>query len=45
MLSLVMCDLMNISYSCRLVVIKYVGQRLLLLLIIHTLTGVNSIVI
>ena len=27
--SLVMCDLMNISYSCRLVVIKHTGQRLL----------------
>jgi len=27
-----MCDLMNISYSCRLVVIKYIGQRLLWLL-------------
>jgi len=30
--SLVMCDLMNVSYSCRRVVIKHTGQRLLWLL-------------
>jgi len=38
-----MCDLMNTSYSCRLVVIKHTGQRLVI--IIPTLTGVKNIII
>jgi len=41
--NLVMCDLTNISYSCTLVVIKYIGHRLVI--IIPILTGVKDIVI